>query len=330
MRNLSFINLIVLLLVFVLGLFLGFKFDVHSFTKDDLPIEVRENPTDYSFINPLYYIRVSKNFYIDEYKNLDYKLNDFINKQISNNLAKSISVYYRDLNTGHWTGVNENDKYHPSSMLKVLGLMAYYRRSEQETNLLSKSLHYKSINDPGQHYKPQSVLSNGVHSIDHLLEQMIVYSDNDVLGVLDKEDKDNIFNKAYHDLRLPLASSTEDIDGYMSPRSYSSLFRTLYNSTYLSRDNSEKALKLLSRTKFDSGITSAIPKDIVVSHKFGEHTNELENGEIVKRELHDCGIVYYPRNPYLICVMTSGDNFDNLEKAISKISSIVYEYQSNF
>jgi len=27
-------------------------------------------------------------------------------------------------------------------------------------------------------------------------------------------------------------------------------------------------------------------------------------------QLHDCGIVYYPETPYLLCVMTKGWNFE--------------------
>jgi hypothetical protein len=43
------------------------------------------------------------------------------------------------------------------------------------------------------------------------------------------------------------------------------------------------------------------------------------------RELHDCGIVYLPDNPYLLCVMTKGNDFAKMEKIIEEISRLSYE-----
>ncbi len=321
------IKLVILLMIIGLGYIFGYY---HASSKQTpAPVEIHENSGGYTYINPLVFTKISKDFYTQEFSNFNDQLKDNLDKIARTNKAESVSVYYRDLNTGHWTGINEDKRYHPSSMLKVLGLMSYLRKSEDEPNLLSKRYYYEPENDPGQHYAPSQTLTAGLYSVDDLLKQMIVYSDNDVLKTLDKNDKDNIFNQAYHTFQLPLATNIDDIDGYMSPRSYSALFRTLYNSTYLSRENSEKALKLLTQTDFKTGLVATLPKDIVVAHKFGEHTYELTDGTIENRELHDCGVVYYPAHPYLICVMTSGSDFSVLEKIISSISRSVYDYVDN-
>jgi hypothetical protein len=41
-------------------------------------------------------------------------------------------------------------------------------------------------------------------------------------------------------------------------------------------------------------------------------------------QLHDCGIVYYPHKPYLLCVMTRGKSSDDNSKMIAEISKLVY------
>jgi len=46
-------------------------------------------------------------------------------------------------------------------------------------------------------------------------------------------------------------------------------------------------------------------------------------------QLHDCGIVYYPQRPYVICVMTKGRDLDVLKNVIKGISEIVYEHQGS-
>ena len=66
-----------------------------------------------------------------------------------------------------------------------------------------------------------------------------------------------------------------------------------------------------------------MPSNIKISHKFGEvvFTNDDSSKST---ELHDCGIVYYPKHPYFLCIMTHGDNFDKLESTIKDISGAVY------
>jgi hypothetical protein len=43
-----------------------------------------------------------------------------------------------------------------------------------------------------------------------------------------------------------------------------------------------------------------------------------------ERQLHDCGIVYAPGKPYLICIMTRGSDFKRLSPVIAQISKQVY------
>jgi hypothetical protein len=63
-----------------------------------------------------------------------------------------------------------------------------------------------------------------------------------------------------------------------------------------------------------------LPKSLAVAHKFGER--ELPNGI---KQLHDCGIVYLPKHPYLLCIMTRGTDYDRLSTVISTISKKIYE-----
>jgi hypothetical protein len=54
---------------------------------------------------------------------------------------------------------------------------------------------------------------------------------------------------------------------------------------------------------------------------------QTSNGEQVE-EFHDCGIVY-SGTPYLLCVMTKGKNYNDLQEAIRKISALTYEEVKN-
>ncbi|MDO8560151.1 MAG: serine hydrolase [bacterium] len=66
----------------------------------------------------------------------------------------------------------------------------------------------------------------------------------------------------------------------MSVKDYASFFRILYNASYLNREQSERALGLMTKTRFRDGIIAGVPAGRPVAHKFGERTT-LEDGKPV-------------------------------------------------
>ena len=291
-----------------------------------LPADVRVDSKEYQFINPLIFERTSKSFYVDEFKDFNTSLDDFVKKTKNNNSVDNISIYFRDLNSGHWTGINENDTYEPASMLKVLVMIGALRLAISGSDILSKKIYYSGPDDSGQNYKPDDNLTAGYYTVQQMIDAMIFSSDNGAAkALLSDSGIDTMFNEAYSLFRLPTidASSTTD---YMSPRSYSAVFRILYNSTYLPWGISEQALQFLSKTSFTKGIVAGVPHEVVVSHKFGEYVERNQDGTLGLKELHDCGIVYVPSGPYLLCVMTKGDDWGALEKTISDVSAMAYQY----
>ncbi len=142
--------------------------------------------------------------------------------------------------------------------------------------------------------------------------------------------KKTSLSEVYSDLGMPQPPQSNDaamID-FLSVKTYAHIFRVLYSATYLTRELSEKALQILTQTRFSEGIRAGIPSDVTVANKFGERTVQDTDKNVLFRELHDCGIVYAPGHPYLMCVMTKGDNFDKLSKIISDLSSIAYKYET--
>src|SRR3989338_778006 len=287
-----------------------------------LYVQIRENSPEYRYINPVLYTDNS-NVKYPQLNRLSKNLSEYIRK--NEDKAERISVYFRDLNTSMWTGIDEDELYVPSSMFKILPLIEYLKLAENDPDIFNQLLPYKKTVDSDIHYPPRQKIENGFYSPKVLLGQSIIYSDNDAHDALMTPIIERELGNFYKNMQLsPLP---EKLQNYLSPRDMSRIFRTLYNSTYLTKSYSEQALELLTKTDFTKGIVSGVEAKIAVAHKFGEYT-EYPTGllDIPNHQLHDCGIIYYPKKPYLLCVMTMGKNFNNLEEVISNISKIVFSY----
>ena len=319
---------IVLLFGFVFGFYVS-KLNIMGNNKllNTKDVQVRLNIPSYKYINPLLFSDSPKD-QSREFSNLVNIIKSYIGDLQKSNVLRSASVYFRDLNTGYWTDINNSETYEPASLLKVVVMMAVLRLAEENPSILQREEYYSGLDDDGQYYKPRISLSIGKHTIRDLMESMLLDSDNGATAsILQDDEVRNAFQKTYNIFRLPIVTSTSTTD-YMSIKSYSTLFRILYNSSFFGWDTSEQALELLTKTKFDLGIIAGVPNNIIVAHKFGEYTKQGVNGNY-QHELHDCGIVYYSNKPYLLCIMTKGNDFKSLESVISNISKIVYKMVSD-
>jgi beta-lactamase class A len=167
------------------------------------------------------------------------------------------------------------------------------------------------------------MVSNQSYTIEELINRMIIYSDNDAYNDLTKNIDGNEILQTYKDLDVDISQIFINPNGnILTVRDYASFFRILYNASYLNKDMSEKALGLLSQTEYKQGLVAGVPSKIQVAHKFGERiysdTNEVQ--------LHDCGIVYLPKKPYLLCVMTRGQDLNKATQTIKTISQKVFDY----
>jgi len=80
--------------------------------------------------------------------------------------ADSVSVYIRDLDSGQWTGVNEDGLYTPSSMLKVVAIMAVLKPAETDPALLDVKVQYRNT-PPGSagYFDDQDILTDGNYTL---------------------------------------------------------------------------------------------------------------------------------------------------------------------
>lgn len=278
---------------------------------------------EYSYINPLLVLNPAESPLLQPLKS---NISHLIDQYKANNKATNVSVYYKDLNNGRWFGLDTDEVYSPGSMLKVMTMIAYFKYAERDYSILSHKLYYDGVADQNvqENLPSKHQITKGWYTVEDLISYMVKYSDNNAARLLNahlNQIDPSFLNQPFLDLGLDTISTTDD---YLTISDYSLFFRVLYNSTYLSREMSERALGIMTQTDFTKGISRDLPAGITVAQKFGEFSIVDETGNPLKRELHNCGIVYDKDAPYLLCVMTKGIAFPDLEDIIAEISSTIY------
>lgn len=258
------------------------------------------------------------------------KLEDIMNERVAfHNRSSSIaeiSVYFRNLNGGGWYGVNERENFIPGSLNKVPLMMAAFRLSEEYPEVLTRKFLFDEISATFSNADSTGAVdkSEKYYGYYDVIEYMIKHSHNETAAFLLEiinEINPRFIEKVFTDLGIKAPDGQTVYE--MNTKDYASFFRLLYNSTYINFKNSEMALFFLSETDFKDGLVKGIGENIIISHKYGQISDKK------LMQLHDCGIVYYPGNHFILCVMVKGYDIAKMASVIQDISKVVYDEVKN-
>lgn len=323
-------QIIIAIIILIIGVLL-WRYSFSSDTVTDSPLWDESSGirtlSGYAFTNPLLECENNGSFAKQKYLPFEKEIIARIEKEIiEKNPDTHLSVYFRNLNNGPWFGIAEDEAFLPASLMKVTLMMNYLKWWDEDKSILSREVEIpKEWEVINQLIPPKnSLIPGNTYTISEMLYNLIVYSDNMaarwLLATLPYDRQMQLFR----DLSIPLPEWSADYS--ITVKEYASFFRILYNASYLSQEASEAWLNLLSQSVFRDGIVAWVPSDIRIAHKFGEREFSDENG-VTKNQFHDCGIIYHPTYPYLLCIMTRTETEDinTLSHIISESSKIIFE-----
>ncbi len=257
-------------------------------------------------------------------------INTFVEKAKNDGVISRAGVFYRDLSTRRWFGINADAEFYPASLAKLPLAMTYYKVSDLELAIFDQQVPLtpsKEYTNVGQKVSVDSPMVAGeTYAIRRMVEDMLVYSDNRPIGPLLQFMRPDVWKKVYADLGIRKQTDTGEEEWSVTPRVIALVFRSLYNGSYLDLGSSQELLNVMTQARYTKGLVAGVEIGVPVAHKFGEATM-VEEGGSQTPVLHDCGIIYKPEKPYILCVMTEGKNFTNLEETIATISRMVYTAQ---
>jgi beta-lactamase class A len=268
---------------------------------------------EYEFLSP-HYQDINQTS-IEKTNSLKSKIDEIADE----NKNIKFSVFFRDLNNGPWFNYNSLETFDGASLLKM-PVMITYLKAQETSDILKNNVFYETEFPESEYEFDQTLNVGETYNIEYLLKIMIQKSDNTAKSIL---------VAAADQLKInPDITETSELIGLLNNYNpnevttdqYAGVFRILYNSEYLSPEMSEKALDILSKTDYKNGLVKYLPSDLKVSHKYGirYYTDKLDY------QVHDCGIVY-SQNPYIICVMSLGQDKQNQEELIAKIAKASFD-----
>lgn len=253
---------------------------------------------------------------------------------LNSNKAMRISVFVRDLSTNRFAEVNDSEVYYLASLLKLPLLIGGFKLAEVEPRILDQTVRYTGApNLYGTQYYdvPEKLEVGKVYTVKELMRRAVVNSDNTAAQILFDYYPNQFMDRIMEALGLRFKKESGETENLVTTRSYANVFRMLYNTSYLTSIYSNEALSILTKASFNKGLIAKLPSDVVVAHKFGERSfTRASTSEVVLHQLHECGLVYVKggKDPYTICVMTEGRDFNDLEEILQQISLSVYDEMS--
>lgn len=245
----------------------------------------------------------------------------------------SIGLYFEYLPTGLSIGVNDTVQFYRASLVKLPVVMQAYKLVEQgridKTEKLNITEH-----DIDKTYGDLWKQNRTEISFEEAVKLSLTISDNTAFRVInhrvDQEVSDaggeveSAIADVYRYLDIPLNNDAASL--LISPKNYSSILKSLYFSAYLSYQSSSELLDILSKSEYTNWLPAPIPDDIVVAHKTG--VSDLSSDAVSHQLLvyTDCGIVYYPDRPYLLCIMVNSDDNEESLKHIRALSLMIYDF----
>jgi beta-lactamase class A len=277
---------------------------------------VRDN--DPSLTKPFLYADVSCES--DDLQPLKTRLTAYIEEQKASGVIKRASVYYKELNSLHWTSAFNGELYYPGSTMKVPLLLTILKQAQRDKTLLERKIQFQTPTKIEVLYPAQNPMVVGnFYTVQELLERMILKSDNDATSLLFSIYNKDLYDDLFIKLSIPVQGA-EDVFYQIAPSDISKFMRVLYNASYLSSLYSEYALDLLTKAEFKNGILAGVPPSVKVAHKFGER---FTTGDLM--QLHETAIVYRGGTAYAVTIMTEGKDTNQLAVVVGQLSKICYE-----
>lgn len=250
-----------------------------------------------------------------------------------------VGVAFQHLGTGATFSMNDRERFHAASTMKVPVMMAFFDAVERGSMRLDQPVEVRNefhsimdgsvyALDPGEDGDPELYEAVGqTRPLEELIRRMIVRSSNLATNLLiEKIGAPTVMDlmrriEAYD---IQVLRGVEDQKAYdagmnnaVTANDLRIVLEAIADGTSFSKASSERMIDILKAQEFNEKIPAGLPPSTPVAHKTGDITGIH----------HDAAIVFPPgEKPYVLVVLTAGfQDEKEADRAIAEISRAVWE-----
>lgn len=239
-----------------------------------------------------------------------------------------VGIVIKDLRSNREFSYNKNRLFPSASLAKVPIMSACFLASEEGRINLDRQVILRDCDKFSGSGILKEIRPGTIFTVEELIGLMIYDSDNTATNMLTSIIGIDYLNSVFNRLGLKntnlsrrvadFCSRDRGIENYTTAQDISLLLEQIYRGSLISRDISEKCLRVLKLQRVNDRIPKYLPVNVTVAHKTG-----LERGVC-----HDAGIVFSGKGDFLICVLTKhvSPNAVSSKNFIARVALYTYVY----
>ncbi|MCX6792023.1 MAG: class A beta-lactamase-related serine hydrolase [Candidatus Gottesmanbacteria bacterium] len=284
--------------------------NVYFFAQNLRSSEFEKSKKTFSYLSPRVLSDNNNDILID-FLPLRTKLHE-----LTQDYDMTFAYQFEYLPTGNSLGLNEDVKFSAASLIKLPVVMAYYHQKER----------LKQSEDPTVTIAPDDIdkgygdlWTKGAGAPVNLLDAVrlsLTASDNTAIMMIAHRVEKKDFDAVYEGLDIDFQQVGNEV--IITVQQYAYILKSLYFSSVLTQKDSQAILTMLTQTDFRDKLVAGVPAGIMVAHKTGQLADQL---------FQDCGIVFLPKRPYILCMVSKSDE-QSTARRMKDLSKTIYDYVS--
>jgi beta-lactamase class A len=227
------------------------------------------------------------------------------------------SFFFEYLPSGMPIKIGSDNELIAASLIKVPLVMNLYRAAELGKISLDKTVTIRESELDSGYGNLWKKGAGTQYTLRRLAQFALENSDNTATHAIFDNVNGLLADDQQSLSQLDIDLNTENSQAVIDAFSYTSVLKSLYLSSYLSRDDSQEVLGYLTQSDEHERLTKELPSNVKVAHKNGVYDQDWSES--------DCGIVYVPKRPYAVCIMV-GLPDEQANSFIATTSKKIYDY----
>lgn len=227
------------------------------------------------------------------------------------------SFYFEYLSGGTSIRVGSNNELVAASLIKLPLAMNLFKAAELGRIDLDKTVTVQESDLDGAYGELWRKGAGYTITLRQAAQLMLEKSDNTAAHVVFDHVKGLLKEDEQSLNQLDIEQNLQNGQAVIDAESYASVLRSLYLSSYLNKTDSQEVLTYLTHSEETRRLTAQLPDGVTVAHKNGVFNSSWSES--------DCGIVYVPKRPYILCIML-GLPEEQSNLLIAQLSREIYDY----